>query len=118
MIRPMSLFGLFLSPREKILKRVRRMFGAQATDALRELDRYSEDHHERYRVQRAILALTKAGSLEDLKRWVQVAISDYREVITLVEYPNSDMGRQLRAALDAPKPDPATTAETSFADLN
>jgi len=108
-------FDRLASPRAQIEKRARALFKDQADAALRELDRYS--HRERDRVQGAILTLTD-GSLEDLKRWVQRAISEYREVLVLAEEPGSPMAIELRREQEAWKPDQATLAETSFADLN
>ena len=82
-------FDLFASPRERTRKRVRILYGDQAEAVMRELDRYAGSvTADRDRVHRAILELSE-GSFENLKRWVEVALQDYRDVLGPAEYPDS-----------------------------
>ncbi len=55
---------------------------------MQELDRFTgRGGATRERVHRAILKLTD-GSFEDLKRLVDLALTDYRDVIAPAEYPD------------------------------
>lgn len=52
------------------------------------LDLYGKESHEqgKARVQIAILKLS-GGDLENLRAYVEIAISDYRDVLAYAEYP-------------------------------
>jgi hypothetical protein len=108
-------FDVF-SPRVQIVRQVRKRYGAQADAVMRELDRYvGSAAATRDRVHRAILTLAD-DSFENLKRWVQVAVSDYRDVLGPAEYPGASTADEVRQ-FNTWKLDPATVAETSFAGL-
>ncbi|HVE84131.1 MAG TPA: hypothetical protein VND93_14840 [Myxococcales bacterium] len=111
----MAQFSLFLTPRQKIEKRVRKRFGDQAEEAMRELDRCTDEWGSRERTQAAILKLT-TGTLENLRRWVERARYDARDVIGPAEEPTAAGARMVRE-FNGWKQDPAAAAETSFADL-
>jgi hypothetical protein len=84
---------------------------------MQELDRYSGSvAATRDRVQSAILKLTD-GSFENLRRWVEVALYDYRSVLGPAEYPTPSTADEVRR-FNEWKLDPATVAETSFADID
>ncbi len=83
---------------------------------MQELDRYTcSVAANRDRVQRAILKLTD-DSFENLKRWVQVALNDYRDVLGPAEYPDASTAEDVRR-FNAYKLDQAMITETSFAGL-
>lgn len=112
----MFLMDLFSSPREKILRRVRVLYGKQADTVMQELDRYSGSvAADRDRVQRAIVKLSD-GSFENLKRWVEVALYDYRSVLGPAEYPEESTTEEVQR-FNAWKIDDATVRETSFTGL-
>jgi hypothetical protein len=104
------------SPRARIVRQVRKRYGHQAGAVMRELDRYAGSVvATRDRVHRAILELTD-GSVENLKRWVEVALADYRDVLGPAEYPDASTAEEVRR-FNAWKLDQATIAESSFAGL-
>jgi hypothetical protein len=108
-------FDLF-SPRARIMRRVRWRYGHQADAAMRELDRYAGSPVAgRDRVHRAILKLTD-GSFENLKRWVEVALSDYRDVLGPAEAPGASTAVEVQR-FNAWRLDRATIEETRFAGL-
>lgn len=81
------------------------------------LDRYSGSvAAARERVHGAILLLSQ-GSFENLKRWVEVALYDYRDVLGPVEHPDASTAEMIRR-FNAEKLDEATIDETSFAGLD
>ena len=112
----MFSFDLF-SPRAHVERQVRQRYGEQADAVMRELDRYAGSVvADRDRVQKAILKLTD-GSFENLKRWVEVALSDYRDVLGPAEYSDASTAAEVQR-FNAWKADPTTIVETSFADLD
>lgn len=75
--------------RRTLVRKVRSLWPdpAQAERALAELDRYSGDRGMgRARIQLAILKISN-GNLEELRRWVDIALGDYRDPLLLAEYP-------------------------------
>jgi hypothetical protein len=76
--------------RSLVLKKLRDCFPATdiASTALDLLDSYGNEswHFEKDRVQLAILKLSN-GELKKLSSLVEVASSDYRDVLALAEYP-------------------------------
>lgn len=76
--------------RELVLKKLRASFGSaeRAAEALVSLDRYGIEawHRERERVQLAILKQCD-GDLGRLRKLVELASSDYRDVLVGAEYP-------------------------------
>ena len=75
--------------RHDVERVVHRDFPATAyTDVIRVLEEYgTEDHHrERVRVQLAVLKLAN-GSKEMLRRAVEDAKCDYRDILSTAEYP-------------------------------
>ncbi len=105
------------SSREKIVREVRRRYGALADQAMGELDRYEGSvTADRDRVQAAILRLSD-GSVDNLRRWVEVAASDYRDVLGPAEYPTDAHDDEVRR-FNAWSPDEATVAETTFEALD
>jgi len=83
------LFGnsvLLRTNRWTIIRKIRATWPDQAELALAELDRYKNHGLGRARVQLAILKMSQ-GSLEELKRWVEIANMDWRDPLALAEYP-------------------------------
>lgn len=73
-------------PRERSL--VQAMFPTSMREALEaELMRYPETARESARVRQAVLVLS-AGSLDELKHYVDAALEDYRDVLFWAEYPD------------------------------
>jgi|SRR5215203_2815530 len=66
--------------------KVRTTWPNQAELALAELDRYNDHGIGRARVQLAILKMSQ-GSLEELRRWVEIANTDWRDPLSCAEYP-------------------------------
>jgi hypothetical protein len=84
------------SQREQILQHVHDRYGSRADAALRELDRYTGTIvADQNRVHQAILHLTN-GTLDNLSRWVDVALYDYRDVLGLVENANPAAADEVR----------------------
>lgn len=84
-----------LSSRDHIIKEVKRLYGTQTNEVMHELDRYKGSVvADRDRVQSAILKLHN-GTFENLKRWVQVALYDYRDVLGPAEYPEATTAEEV-----------------------
>ena len=69
-----------------IKRKIRATWPNQAKLALLELDRFNDRGIGRSRVQLAILKLSH-GSLDELRRWVEIANVDWRDPLLLAEYP-------------------------------
>jgi hypothetical protein len=99
--------------RDMIVNEVRQIYGAKADEAIQALDRYEGSAAaNQNRVHRAILKLHD-GTFDNLKRWVQVALYDYRDVLGPAEYPGPTTDEEIRR-FNNWKLDDATTKETSF----
>lgn len=77
--------------RALVLAKVRMIFPERAAEEMMAvLDRYGTEPSEReaHRVQLAILKLCDEEGLADPTRYVEVAKSDYRDVLAWAEFPN------------------------------
>jgi hypothetical protein len=111
-----DLFGPGGSPRDKVVRKVRRLYGTRADEVMQELDRYEGSVvADRDRVHRAILKLHD-GTLDNLRRWVQVALEDDRDVLGPAEHPGPTTAAEICRFNDW-RLDEATTRETSFAGM-
>ncbi|HVU87415.1 MAG TPA: hypothetical protein VHD36_08835 [Pirellulales bacterium] len=73
--------------RSDVERIARHDFGpAEADRAMAVLDEYQSESSDRSRVQLAVLKLA-AGNLQLLRRHMEIAKNDYRDVITAAEYP-------------------------------
>lgn len=77
--------------RDWVVAKVKQLFPGQSpADVMEILDLYGEESYERERerVQLAILKLSE-GSQEKLLQFLDVAKTDYRDVLAWAEYPNA-----------------------------
>jgi hypothetical protein len=91
----------------RLAEDVQDAFGSDADEVMRLLTRYGSDpsHREVDRVHRAVIVLSQSD-LERVGHFVEVALTDYRDVIMWAEYPpDADEPRsydELRARLRLP----------------
>ena len=78
--------------RETVVSRVHSEYPADADAVLWELD--TSLGPESNRVKMDILILS-AGSRRDLKQWIRVASTDFRDVIWAAEYSDSKLGSEI-----------------------
>ncbi len=84
------------SPREAIKRLARAKYGKDATAVMRELDRCPDSPTiSQHRVHRAIIYLS-TNSLDNVKRWVELALGDYRDVVGPAEYPDEHTAENVR----------------------
>lgn len=106
--------------RAQIQEQVRSEFGDEADAVLRELDRYvGRIAANRERVQRAILERSH-GSFSELKRWVEAALADDRELLhagSTPDAPGPEASASKPASPSDTELDDDTIEETSFASL-
>jgi hypothetical protein len=79
---------LWRTNRWTVVRKVRASWPDQAELALAELDRYNSQGIGRARVQLAVLKMSQ-GSLNELKRWVEIANTDWRDPLLIAEYPEA-----------------------------